>query len=222
MDDRTETGSLATFSPTRAMRCAGVVAVLGGLLILWAFASWNPFADPRVNSIRLFLFWTGGAAVALAYRGRHATRPLLGRTAAGSVVLLGAWNGLWVLLAGRDIPSPLTGGDLGLLRFVVSFLGWLAASLYGAAILADAGVRHGMDGWTATITQLAAPLLVIAGVVATFGMDRLGLTRSEPYGELFGTLGAVGVGGVALGWLGLGLVLALHRGRPGRHRLPND
>lgn len=207
------TGSPESFAPTRWMRVAGVVAIAGGLLVLWAFVTWNPFADPRVNSIRLLLFWTGGAAVALAYRGRQAMRPLLRRTAAGSVVLLGAWNGLWVLLAAWDIPSPLTGGDLGLLRFVVSFLGWIAASLYGAAILANAGVRDGMDGWAATITQLAAPLLVIAGVVATFGMDRLGLTRSEPFGEMFGTLGALGVGGVALGWLALGLVLVLHRGR---------
>ena len=40
-------------------------------------------------------------------------------------------------------------------------------------------------------------------------MDRLGLTRSEPYGELFGNLGALGVGAVGLGWLLLGTVLVL-------------
>lgn len=38
-------------------------------------------------------------------------------------------------------------------------------------------------------------------------MDRLGLTKSEPYGAIFGTLGALGVGAVALSWLLMGIVL---------------
>ena len=43
--------------------------------------------------------------------------------------------------------------------------------------------------------------------MATFGMDRLGLTKSDPYGEVFGILGALGVGAVALSWLLMGIAL---------------
>jgi hypothetical protein len=200
--------SLATFAPTRPMRLAGLLAVAGGVLLLWAFYSWNPFSDPHVNGIRLLLFWSSGIAVALAYHGRHAAvRPRLARTATGAMVLVGAWNLLWLLLA-WDRDSPF-GGDFGLIGFAAGFLGWLAASFYGAAMLVIAAAWLGMGRWAAGATRMAAGLLVMAGVAATFGMDRLGLTRSEPYGELFGTLGALGVGGVGLAWLVLGLVLVV-------------
>lgn len=198
--------SLATFEPTRPMRVAGLLAVAGGVLLLWAFYSWNPFSDPRVNGIRLLLFWSSGVAAALGYHGRQAAvRPRLARMATGAVVLVGAWNLLWLLLA-WDRSSPF-GGEFGLIGFVGGLLGWLAASFYGAAMLVIAAAWLGMGRWAAAATRMAAGLLVVAGVVATFGMDRLGLTRSEPYGELFGTLGMLGVGGVGLAWLVLGLVL---------------
>lgn len=204
--DRTVARSLATFAPTRSMRLAGLLAVTGSVLLLWAFYSWNPFSDPRVNGVRLLLFWSSGIAVGLAYHGRQApVRPRLARMATGAVVLVGAWNLLWLLLA-WDRDSPL-GGEFGLIGFVAGFLGWLAASFYGAAMLVIAAAWLGMRRWAAAATTTAAGLLVVAGVMATFGMDRLGLTRSEPYGELFGTLGMLGVGGVGLAWLVLGLVL---------------
>lgn len=197
-----------TFAPTRWMRAAGVIAVVGGLLILWAFVSWNPFDDRDLNSVRLLLFWSGGAVVALAYHERQiAARPLLGRTAGGAVVLFGGWNALWVLLA-RSVDSPFSGG-FGFVGFVAGFSGWFAASVYGAAMLASSGAWRGMDRWAAITLRLAAALLVPAGVAATFGMDRLGLSRSEPFGELFGDLGALGVGGVALAWVLMGLVLVV-------------
>lgn len=206
--DRTVARSLATFEPTRSMRLAGLLAVAGGVLLLWAFASWNPFGDPHVNAVRLLLFWSAGIAIALAFHGRQATaRPLLARTATGAVVVLGAWNVLWILLA-WDRSSPFS-GDFGLAGFVASFLGWLSASYYGAVVLAISAAWRGMGRWSAAITRLAAALLAVAGVVATFGMDRVGLTRSEPYGELFETLGAVGVGGVGMAWLAMGLVLVV-------------
>jgi hypothetical protein len=188
------------------MRLAGLLAVAGGVLLLWGFYSWTPFSDPHVNEIRLLLFWSSGIAVALAYHGRQAAvRPRLARMATGAVVLVGAWNLLWLLLA-WDRSSP-SGGEFGLIGFVAGFLGWLAASFYGAAMLVIAAAWLGMGRWAAAATRMAAGLLVVAGVVATFGMDRLGLTHSEPYGELFDTLSMLGVVGVGLAWLVLGLVL---------------
>lgn len=206
--DRTMARSLATFEPTRSMRLAGLLGVAGGVLLLWAFYSWNPFSDGHVNSVRLLLFWSAGVAIALAFHGRQAAvRPLLARAATGAIVLFGAWNVLWVLLA-WDRSSPFS-GDFGFIGFVASFLGWLAASFYGAAMLVISAAWLGMGRQAATITRLVAAMLLVTGVVATFGMDRLGLTRSEPYGELFGALGALGVGGVGLAWMAMGLVLVV-------------
>lgn len=99
-------------------------------------------------------------------------------------------------------------GTFGFLGFWAGFLGWLAASLYGAVSLLRAAWR-GMPRWPAVATRLAAAALLVGGVVGTFGMDRLGLTRLDGVGDLFGTLGALGVGAVGLGWLLLGGVLVL-------------
>jgi hypothetical protein len=204
--DRTVAQSVATFEPTRPMRVAGILAVVGGVLLLWAFISWNPFSERSANWVRLALFGLSGIAVALAYHRRQAAvRPFLARAATGAVVVVGAWNELWLALA-WDRDSPF-GGDFGMIGFVAGFLGWIAASVYGAAMLVIAAAWLGMGRVTAVVTRLAAALLVVAGPVATLGMDRLGLTRSESYGELFTTLGMVGVMGVGLAWLVLGLVL---------------
>ena len=212
--DRTVAHSLATFQPTRPMRVAGILAVIGGALLLWAFASWNPFGDPQVNAARLLLFWSAGIAIALAFHGRQAAvRPLLARMATGAVVGFGGANVLWLLLA-WDRTAPFS-GEFGLIGFVAGFLGWLAASFYGSAMLVSAAAWLGMGRWAAMVTRWAAGVLLVAGVVATFGMDRLGLTRSEPFGDLFATLGTLGVGGVGLGWMLLGLVLLVGGRRAG-------
>ena len=187
-------------------RFAGLVAIIGGLLILWAFVSSNPFEDQRINTVRLVLFWSGGAAIVLGFHGRQVMlRSRIGRIATVAVVFFALWNVLWVLLS-LSADSPF-GGSFGLAGFVAGFLGWLATSLYGVALVANRTSFTGLTPLEAGITRLASFLLVFAGLVATFGMDRLGLTKSEPYGEAFGTLGALGVGAVALSWLMLGIAL---------------
>jgi hypothetical protein len=187
-------------------RFAGFVAIIGGLLILWGFVSSTPFEDQRVNTVRLVLFWSGGAAIVLGFRGRHAIlRSRIGRFATGAVVFFALWNVLWVLLS-LITDSPF-GGSFGLAGFVASFLGWLAASLYGVALVTNRTSFTLFTPLEAGVTRLAAFVLVFAGLVATFGMDRLGLTRSEPYGEVFRILGALGVGAVALSWLLMGIAL---------------
>lgn len=211
--DRTMATSLATFEPTRTMRLLGLLAVIGGVVLLWAFVAWNPFTDWAANTVRLVLFWLGGMAAALAFHGRlAAAAPRLSRLATAAVVLAGVWNILWLVLA-LDRDNPF-GGRFGLIGFWASFAGWLAASAYGAVSLLRAAWR-GLPTVPALATRLAALVLLVGGVVGTFGMDRIGLTRSEPFGDLFGSLGAAGVGAVGLGWLLLGGVL-LFAGRSER------
>ncbi len=187
-------------------RFAGLVAIIGGLLILWGFVSSTPFEDQRINAVRLVFFWSGGAAIVLGFRGRHAVlQSRVGRIATLAVVFIALWNVLWVLLS---LSADSTfGGSFGLAGFVAGFLGWLAASLYGVALVVNRTSFTGFTPLEAGITRFTSILLVFAGLVATFGMDRLGLTKSEPYGEAFGTLGALGVGAVALSWLMMGIAL---------------
>ncbi|HUQ44040.1 MAG TPA: hypothetical protein VM451_06460 [Candidatus Limnocylindria bacterium] len=203
--DRDVAMSLATFAPSRAMRLLGFLAVAGGVVLLWAFVSWNPFANWVANTARLVLFWVGGMGVAIAFHGRQAAAsPRLARVATTVVVLAGAANVVWLLLA-LDRDNPF-GGTFGLVGFWASFVGWLAASAYGAFSIARRAWR-GMPRWSSSAVRLGAVALLVGGVVGTFGMDRIGLTRSEPFGDLFGSLGATGVGAVGLGWLLLGAVL---------------
>ena len=189
-------------------RFAGGVAIIGGLLILWGFVPSNPFDDQRTNAVRLVFFWSGGAAIVLSFRGRHVVfQSRVGRIATLAVVFFALWNVLWVLLSlGTD---SLLGDSFGLAGFVAGFLGWLAASLYGVALVANRTSFTGLTPLEAGITRLASFVLVFAGLVATFGMDRLGLTRSEPYGETFVALGALSVGAVALSWLLMGIALIM-------------
>jgi hypothetical protein len=189
-------------------RFAGLVAIIGGLLILWGFVSSNPFEDQRINAVRLVFFWSGGAAIVLGFRGRHAVlQSRVGRIATLAVVFFALWNVLWVLLSLGT--GSLLGDSFGLAGFVAGLLGWLAASLYGVALVVNRTSFTGFTQLEAGITRFTSILLVFAGLVATFGMDRLGLTRSEPYGEAFGTLGALGVGAVALSWLLMGIALIM-------------
>ncbi|MSP57216.1 MAG: hypothetical protein EXR69_16715, partial [Myxococcales bacterium] len=76
--ERTMAQSLATFEPTRTMRLLGLVGLTGGILLLGAFVSFNPFEERAANMIRLVTFALGSAAVTLAFYDRQArVAPLL-------------------------------------------------------------------------------------------------------------------------------------------------
>ena len=204
--DRTMAQSLAAFEPTRTMRILGILAIVGGALLVavWFAGPW--FTIPGLNAWRLGLFWLAGLAVAVAFYGRQAAvAPRLALSVSALVVITSAWNIAWIVLA-TDRDSPFAGA-FGFLGFLASLAGWLGAGLYGIAVLVTRAAWRGMTRLSGIAIQLAAAILVLAGPAATFGMDRLGLTRSEAYGELFGTLGAIGVTGVGCAWIVLGTVL---------------
>jgi len=187
-------------------RLAGSVAIIGGLLIVWGYVPSSPFDDQRINYVRLLFFWCSGAAIALGFQGRTVLlQSTVGRAATTAVLAIAVLNLLLILFPRRAF--NVFGDSVELVSFTSSFLGWLAASLYGFALVAHRAAFTNLRGLEKNVTRYSSSLLVIAGPVATFGMDRLGLTKSEPYGAIFGTLGALGVGAVALSWLLMGIVL---------------
>lgn len=205
--DRTMAQSLATFEPTWSMRLLGLFGLIGGVLLLWAFVSWNPFVDQGNNLIRLLVFSLAGAAIAIAfYRRQAAVAPRLALVATGAVVIAGAWYATWLLLS-PGVRSPFS-GTYGLVNFLAGLALWLSPVLYGAAMLRIGAAWQGMTRWRAVATRLGAVLL-LGSSVAWLGDDRLGLVDSEAYGELFQAIALTGVALNGAGWILLGAVLVL-------------
>ena len=208
--DRTTAQSLATFEPTRSMRLLGLVGLVGGILLLWAFVSFNPFETRAANTIRLITFALGGAAIAVAFYGRQA---IVGRSltlvTSGAVVLSGTLYATLIVLA-IWVESPFS-GIFGAINFWSSGGLWLSAAVYGAAMLKVGGAWQGMPRWLGVATRLGA-IALLGSSVAWVGDDRLGLVDSEQYGQMWSTIAMTGVFLNGTGWVILGGVLALGNG----------
>ena len=211
--DRTMAQSLATFEPTRTMRLLGLVGLVGGILLLWAFISFNPFETRTANTIRLIVFALGGAAVAVAFYRRQA---LVARSRAlassGAVVFSGALYATLAVLA-QWVQSPFS-GTFGALNFWSSWALWVTAAVYGAAMLKIGAAWQGMPRWLGVATRLGA-ITLLGSSFAWVGDDRLGLVDSEQYGHMWSSIAMAGVFLNGTGWVILGAVLAL--GNRGAH-----
>lgn len=211
--DRVMAQSLATFEPTRGMRLLGLIGLIGGVLLLWAFLSFDPFLGRVANTVRLILFALGGAAVAIAFHGRQArVAPRLAFAAAGAVVGSGTLYAALVVLA-LWVDSPFS-GVFGTLTFWSSGALWVSAAAYGVAMLRIGEAWRGMSRPLAVATRIGASAL-IGGALAWVGDDRLGLVDSVAYGQLWSTVALASVFLVGLGWVVLGSVMAIGaRGLP--------
>lgn len=204
--DRTMAQSLATFEPTRTMRLLGIAGLAGGLLLLWAYV--GDIGEEPANTIRLSVFYLGGAAIALAlYPRLAATRPRLAFAVTAAVVFTAAWNVLWIVLSAR-VPSPF-GGTFGMIGFASVHLGWFSAAAFGAAVLWTRTVWAGMGRWQLVVTRIAGLALLVGSVATNAGDDRLGLMDSEPYGVIWGVIALTGLFLNGAGWVLLGAVLVL-------------
>jgi hypothetical protein len=206
--DRTVAQSLATFEPTRSMRVLGLLAIIGGLLLLWAFVSWNPFVSIVNNTVRLVWFALSGAAVGLAFHARQAAvAPRLAIAATAVVVIAGAWYATTNLLS---LNSPRSWAAVGgLIYSLSSFTLFASAGVFGAISLRIGAIWRGMSRWWAAVARLAAVALLVGGPLATLGDDRWGLTDNADYGALITQATLAGVFMTGAGWLVLGLVLVL-------------
>lgn len=205
--DRDVAQSLATFEPTRSMRWLGLLAVVGGCLLIGVFFWTGLFAGPD-NTVRLVLFALSGAAVGLAFHRRQsAVAPRLALVATGAVVLAGLWYSTSNILS---LNSPRPWAGVGGLIFSLSGLSlWLSAAVFGAIALRIGAAWRGMTRWFAATARMAALILIVGGPLAALGDDRWGLTDNETYGALITQATLLGVFLTGAGWALLGAVLVL-------------
>ena len=185
--------------PSSAARVLGVVGVVGGLALISAFL---PIAIPDdLNTLRLAVFNVGAIAVAVVVaRTAGAGRRSLAVIAA-AVVLANAWYLVMTVVA-TTVARPFA-GDFGLVYFWAGVAMWLADSGLGFALVRGPGFR-----------ALGPLALGIGSLLAILGMDRLGLTSAASR-TVFGQLALIGVFLNGVGWILLGLELAIpERFRP--------
>jgi len=207
--DRTMAQSLATFEPTRSMRLLGLFGVIGAVLLLWAFISFNPFVDPRVNSIRLLAFSLAGAAISLAFYRRQAlVAPTLALLTTGAVVIAGLWSST-VLILSSGVERPFI-GTFGLIGLFANIALFVTPAIWALGLLHTGAAWQGMSRNRGLATKLGATIL-IGSIVGWFGDDRLGMVDSL-WGPMWQTIALAGVAMNGIGWLTLGAVLVA----PGR------
>lgn len=203
--DRMTAQSLATFEPTRSMRWLGLVGIIGGLLLLWAWVG-NPTDIPVYNLVRLVVFSLGGAAVSLALYPRLAAgRRRVALLVVGAVVFTSIWQIVWILLSSNML-HPF-GGTFGRIGFVASHLAWFSAAAFGAAVLWIPTTWAGMGRRSIVATRLAGLGLAIGSIITNVGDDRLELVTSATYGAIWSTIALTGLFLNGAGWVMLGAVL---------------
>jgi hypothetical protein len=184
--------------PTAASRALGAVGVLGGLVLLAAFVT---DISPDLNWARLVLFNVGAIAIGIALARRALTpRAPVVLTASALVLANAAHLAMTVLSLGDERPFA---GESGLAFFLIAAAMWLFDAAFGV-VLASRPDVVGLGG------RLGAVALAVGSVLAITGMDRVGLV-SPDVDSIFKTLALVGIFLNGLGWIVLGLDVAIGR-----------
>lgn len=176
-------------------RALGVAGILGGVVLLAAFVVAIPAG---MNPLRLVLFNLGAIAVVTAVQRRHAatgSRPGWA-LASGSVVANALYLVMVVLSVGRPVP-PAPDPDFRLVMFYAGLAMWLADAAFGFVSLRLRLVTR----WGALALAAGSPLAIL-------GMSHLELT-SPTNPTVFGPLSHLGIALNGLGWILLGLDVAL-------------
>lgn len=210
--ENTVAHSVEIYQPTAVTRVLGLLGVIGGALLLAAFASWDPFADLAANTVRLFLFTVGGMAIALAlYRRQAAIAPRLTLVVTAAVVLAAIWNIAHLVIAlGQEHPF---GGTIGFVYFLAELALWLTSAAFGVAALRIGAAARGLPAWLAGAVRIGALTLAVGSLLAILGMDRLELIRSAAFGDQVQSTALLGIFLNGADWilLGLGVLLGGRR-----------
>ena len=181
-----------TLAPTPASRILGLLGILGGAVLLAAFAI---EISPDNNNFRLILFNLGAIAVVLAvHRVQSASSPRL--ALAGAIPAVVA-NALYMLPIVRQVAIP---GEPLVPGFVLILIGgamWLSDLWFGVVTL-QLGV----------VSRIGALALIVGSFFAFIGMGIFGLTVE---GTLLNAVIMTGLAIHGLGWILLGLDVALRR-----------
>jgi hypothetical protein len=184
-----------TVAPTPASRILGLLGVIGGAVLLAAFVI---EISPANNNVRLILFNLGAIAVVLAVtRAQYAANPRL--ALAGAIPALVA-NALYIVPVLRQIVQPDEPAPYGLVYTAIGGAMWLADLWFGLVTL-----RLGV------VSRTGAVALVIGSFFAFIGMGIFGLTQE---GTVLNAVIMAGLAIHALGWILLGLDVALGRRAP--------
>ena len=192
--DRTVAHSL-TISPSNSSRVLGLVGILGGAIGFAGFVGAFPWDSPEAVNLRIILGNVGAIAIVIAVHRRQASvAPVLALLAAVPALLANGWYIVWLVLS----PS----GHFGLIGFFAGIALWLTGAAFGLVTL-----RLGV------VTRWGALAVAIGSVLAVTGIDRLGLTSSgNP--TIFGPLSLGGLILTGLGWILLGIDVAIRRRVP--------
>jgi len=192
-------------APSGLSRVLGLVGIFGGVFLLAAFVVGIP-SDFSV--IRLVAFNVGAMTVAVGVHRRQASAGRwLSLVTAAAVIVANTWYLVMVLLAVDRPVFPEPDPEFRLILFYAAAALWLADAALGLLALR-----------LRVVSRWAAAPLAIGSLLALLGVDRLGLVTG-PYAALIQPLALAGIGLVGVGWILLGLDIALTRrsvaaGRP--------
>ena len=175
--------SMPTAPPIEA-RVLGIAGMVGGAILLTLFVVDLP-SGPTALFIAVFNF--GALAIVIAMLRRGAMSGPIPALVGAALIAVSAWHA--VMAMANIHRGVLFAPDLAL---------WLTA-LFGAIMLRHPG-----------ITRWAAATLAIGCVVVVTGTDRLGLV-SAMSPTLFDTLSQVGIVMVGVGWVVMGIDVAMRR-----------
>lgn len=176
-----------TSAPSRTSRVLGVAGIAAGLAILAAFVIDLPSGLLRD---RLIIFAIGVIAIAIGVHKRQASRALMASLAA--TLMLGGVVAFYLVTAVLLEPPAIA-----VVWSAVAL--WLGSAAFGV-LTAMLGVVSRIGGWAVAIGSL----------LTLTGIDRLGLT-SQASPTIFNTFSQIGIVTMALGWILLGLDLAMRR-----------
>jgi hypothetical protein len=191
--DRTVAHSL-TVPPSTSSRLLGLIGIVGGAFLLAAFVV---DIAPDVNVFRGIMFPVGAMAIVLAvHRRQSSTAPTLAFAGAAPAFVANVWTlGMMLLTIGN--PHPFA-GVLGWMGFWGAVAMWLGDAWFGLVTL-----RLGVA------TRWGALALAIGSLFAVAGLDRFELTST-----IFGPLALAGIALNGIGWILLGVDVALRRRAP--------
>ena len=170
---------------------------MGGAILVAAFLPFIPWG-PDVFNLRLVLLNSGAMAIVIAVHRRQApVAPNLSLLAVVPVLLANAWHVVMIVgIVGKPGP-PGVGDDAPAYAWSLGAV-WLTGAWFGLVALR-----------LRAVTRWGAIALAIGSVLTIFpGMSPL---VRGPYGAILTPIALAGIGLIGIGWIVLGLDVALRR-----------